>query len=245
MREALRGILRQPGVAARVRQRRKEEGFDKESEEEEEEEEEEKDKEEEEEKKEEEEMKKEIVEKKVVDDEEPGSTCKNDRLVNFNETQKETKEGSQEPSVKTGEEEEAASSMQRSAPLPSHHSDDRHTEIPAIGKHVTAAPKSSSNMSSEASAKLLMQLGKAGDLAGVKALIKQGVDVNSRCKDDEFEQTALHEAAERGDLSMVKVLLKAGANFKVSGSGMTFAGGGSYRGGRGVRLAETFFTNDS
>lgn len=232
MREALRGILRQPGVAARVRQRRKEEGFDQESEESEEEE-----AEEEEEQEEEKENKEENVEKDVVGDEEPGSMRNNDGLGNSNETQKQTKEGSQEPSSKTCEE-EAASSMQRSAPLDSNNSDHRHTEIPASEKHVTAAADSSPRMSSEASAKLLMQLVKAGDLAGVKALIKQGVDVNSRCKDDEFEQTALHEAAERGGLPMVKVLLKAGANFKVSGSGMPFTGGGCYRVGRGERLAK-------
>ncbi|MGQ0734830.1 MAG: ankyrin repeat domain-containing protein [Acidobacteriota bacterium] len=53
----------------------------------------------------------------------------------------------------------------------------------------------------------------AGDRDTVRALLKQGVDVNASQGDG---MTALHWAARRGDLEMAQMLLYAGANAKAS-----------------------------
>ena len=53
----------------------------------------------------------------------------------------------------------------------------------------------------------------AGDLAGVRRLLKEGNDVNAALGDG---TTALHHAAMRGEAEMVSVLLYAGANVRAT-----------------------------
>src|SRR5262249_29158953 len=52
-----------------------------------------------------------------------------------------------------------------------------------------------------------------GDKEGVRALVKQAVDVNAAQGDG---MTALHWAAKKGDLEIVQMLLYAGANVKAA-----------------------------
>ena len=52
---------------------------------------------------------------------------------------------------------------------------------------------------------------KSGDAAAVKALLKQGADVNAAQGDG---MTALHWAATNGDVAMTQMLLSAGANVR-------------------------------
>jgi ankyrin repeat protein len=54
---------------------------------------------------------------------------------------------------------------------------------------------------------------KSGDAAAVKALLKQGADVNAAQGDG---MTALHWAASRGDAAMAQMLLSAGANIRAT-----------------------------
>jgi ankyrin repeat protein len=54
---------------------------------------------------------------------------------------------------------------------------------------------------------------KAGDAAAVKALLKQGADVNAAQGDG---MTALHWAATNGDVAMTQMLLSAGANVRAT-----------------------------
>ena len=54
---------------------------------------------------------------------------------------------------------------------------------------------------------------KAGDVAAVKALLKQGADVNAAQGDG---MTALHWAATNGDVTMTQMLLSAGANVRAT-----------------------------
>ena len=55
----------------------------------------------------------------------------------------------------------------------------------------------------------LPEAARQGDKAGVAAMLKQGIDVNSAAGDG---STALHWAANNGDLDMVKQLIALGAN---------------------------------
>lgn len=54
---------------------------------------------------------------------------------------------------------------------------------------------------------------RTGDAAAVKALLKQGADVNAAQGDG---MTALHWAASRGDAAMAQMLLSAGANIRAT-----------------------------
>ena len=55
----------------------------------------------------------------------------------------------------------------------------------------------------------LIQRAESGDLDGVKALIQQGVSVNTR---DHYDQTALYVACELGHSAVVRYLLESGAS---------------------------------
>ena len=54
---------------------------------------------------------------------------------------------------------------------------------------------------------------KARDAAAVKALLKQGADVNAAQGDG---MTALHWAATNGDAALTQMLLSAGANIRAT-----------------------------
>ena len=58
----------------------------------------------------------------------------------------------------------------------------------------------------------------AGDLNGVKALIKSGVDIEAR---DHCERTALYIASLFGGLEIVKLLVNSGAKLDVKCRGLT------------------------
>jgi ankyrin repeat protein len=60
-----------------------------------------------------------------------------------------------------------------------------------------------------ASSAAVADAARRGDVAAVRALLKQGADVNEAAGDG---MTALHWAAERGDAELVSMLLSAGAN---------------------------------
>ena len=55
---------------------------------------------------------------------------------------------------------------------------------------------------------------KSGDLAGVRALLAAGLDVDAR---DRYGQTALMLAAHRGDRDLVDALIAAGADLNATG----------------------------
>ena len=58
-------------------------------------------------------------------------------------------------------------------------------------------------------AELFWTAARQGDVAGVKALLARGVDINSRFR---YGATALWHAAERGHVEVVKLLLASGAD---------------------------------
>ena len=72
----------------------------------------------------------------------------------------------------------------------------------AVGAGASAAP-----------AAAVADAAKAGDLTSVRALLKDGGDVNAALGDG---TTALHHAAMRGDAQMTGVLLYAGANVRAT-----------------------------
>ena len=60
---------------------------------------------------------------------------------------------------------------------------------------------------------LVADAAKSGDAAAVRALLKQGVDVNAAQGDG---MTALHWAATNGDVAITQMLLSAGANVRAT-----------------------------
>src|SRR5687768_17005560 len=66
---------------------------------------------------------------------------------------------------------------------------------------------------SAAPAATVAEAAKAGDRETVRALLKQGVDVNAAEGDG---MTALHWAARQGDTELAQMLLYAGANVKAT-----------------------------
>ena len=60
---------------------------------------------------------------------------------------------------------------------------------------------------------VVAEAARSGDAAAVKALLKQGADVNAAQGDG---MTALHWAASRGDAAMAQMLLSAGANIRAT-----------------------------
>ena len=74
-----------------------------------------------------------------------------------------------------------------------------------------AAALSGATTAAQAGRSAVAEAVQAGDLAGVKRLLKDGADVNAAIGDG---TTALHHAAMRGDAEMVGVLLAGGASVR-------------------------------
>src|SRR5688572_27605309 len=64
-----------------------------------------------------------------------------------------------------------------------------------------------------AASSTLADAAKAGDIAAVKAMLKNGGDVNAAHGDG---MTALHWAATHGDAALAQMLLAAGANLRAT-----------------------------
>jgi outer membrane protein assembly factor BamB len=69
------------------------------------------------------------------------------------------------------------------------------------------------SLAGEGAGKALISAAQKQDLAGVKTLLEQGVDINSATS---YGSTALSYAAEKGNLPMVRLLLDEGANPNVT-----------------------------
>jgi len=66
----------------------------------------------------------------------------------------------------------------------------------------------------------LIERAASGDLDGVKALIQQGVSVNTR---NQYDQTALYVACGRGHSAVVRYLLESGASVNLGANSLTAA----------------------
>ena len=78
---------------------------------------------------------------------------------------------------------------------------------------VEAAPPARQEPGTETAGRRLVEAVKAGDTAAVRALLRQGTDVDARTADG---ATALHWAAHRDDLEAADLLIRAGAHVEAT-----------------------------
>jgi hypothetical protein len=81
----------------------------------------------------------------------------------------------------------------------------KHTALFALGAHLACAASSPAGTREDD----LLQAVRAGDVAAVKALLDQGVAVDTKFR---YDRTPLSFAADRGNVELVKLLLDRGAN---------------------------------